>query len=37
MMVSGELCAKRLVFVDEMGSNTSLHELYAYSPRGERA
>ena len=37
MMVSGELCAKRLVFVDEMGSNTSLHELYAYSPKGERA
>jgi transposase len=36
-MVSGELCAKRLVFVDEMGSNTSLHELYAYSPRGHRA
>jgi transposase len=36
-MVSGELCARRLVFVDEMGSNTSLHELYAYSPRGERA
>jgi transposase len=37
VMVSGELCAKRLVFVDEMGSNTSLHELYAYSPRGQRA
>jgi len=38
-MVSGEICASgvRLVFVDEMGSNTSLHELYAYSPRGERA
>jgi hypothetical protein len=36
-MVSGEVCARRLVFVDEMGSNTSLHELYAYSPRGERA
>ena len=36
-MVSRRLCAKRLVFVDEMGSNTSLHELYAYSPRGERA
>jgi transposase len=36
-MVCGELCAKRLVFVDEMGSNTSLHELYAYSPKGERA
>jgi transposase len=36
-MVSGELCAKRLMFVDEMGSNTSLHELYAYAPRGQRA
>lgn len=23
--------------MDEMGSNTSLHELYAYSPKGERA
>ena len=36
VMVSGELCSRRLVFVDEMGANTSLHELYAYSPRGER-
>ena len=36
-MVTGELCARRLVFVDEMGSNTSLHELYAYAPKGERA
>lgn len=36
-MVAGELCAGRLMFVDEMGSNTSLHELYAYSPKGERA
>ena len=39
-MVAGELCAKsakRLVFVDEMGSNTSLHELYAYAPKGARA
>jgi transposase len=25
------------VLKDEMGSNTSLHELYAYSPRGQRA
>ena len=25
------------MFVEEMGSNTSLHELYAYSPRGQRA
>ncbi len=37
MMVSEKVCARRLVFVDEMGSNISLHELYAYSPRGERA
>jgi transposase len=29
--------AERLVFVDEMGTNTSLHPLYAWSPRGERA
>ena len=36
-MVTEKVCAKRLIFVDEMGSNTSLHELYAYSPRGERA
>ena len=27
----------RLVFVDEMGSHTSLCPLYAWSPRGERA
>jgi transposase len=25
------------VFVDEMGANTSLHPLYAWAPRGERA
>lgn len=36
-MVSEEVCAKRLVFVDEMGSNTSLCELYAHAPKGERA
>ncbi len=36
-MVTGKLCARRLVFLDEMGSNTSLHELYAYAPKGERA
>ena len=28
---------QRLVFVDEMGSNTSLFSLYAWAPRGERA
>ena len=27
----------QLVFVDEMGTNTSLHSLYAWSKRGERA
>ena len=37
LLVAGKLCAKKLVFVDEMGSNTSLHELYAYAPRGQRA
>ena len=27
----------RLVFMDEMGTHTSLAPLYAYSPRGNRA
>jgi transposase len=36
-MVCAGLHAERLVFVDEMGSNTSLHELYAYAPKGQRA
>lgn len=31
------LDSRRLVFVDEMGTNTSLAPLYAYSPRGHRA
>lgn len=35
--VARETVAERLVFVDEMGTNTSLHPLYAWSPRGERA
>ncbi len=29
--------ARRLVFVDEMGSNIALAPLYAYAPKGERA
>ena len=33
----GKLDAGRLVFVDEMGTHTSLASLYAYSPRGKRA
>ena len=32
-----EIATEQLVFVDEMGTNTSLHPLYAWSPRGERA
>jgi hypothetical protein len=36
-LVAGGLDAKRLVFVDEMGTNTSLAPLYAWSPKGERA
>jgi transposase len=35
--VSEGLQPERLVFVDEMGTNTSLAPLYAWSRRGERA
>ncbi len=35
--VVGGLDGKRLVFVDEMGTHTSLAPLYGYSPRGQRA
>ena len=35
-MVSG-LDSQTLVFVDEMGTHTSLAPLYGYSPRGQRA
>ncbi|MCA1728145.1 MAG: IS630 family transposase [Actinobacteria bacterium] len=37
ILVAGQIDAQRLVFVDEMGSNTSLFSLYAWAPRGERA
>ncbi len=39
VLVAGEagIDAKRLVFVDEMGANTSLSPLHAWSRRGERA
>src|SRR5215213_8542403 len=37
MMVTEKLYAGRLVFVDEMGANTSLAPIYAWSRRGERA
>ena len=36
-MVAQKVDPRRLVFVDEMGTNTSLSPLYAYSPKGTRA
>jgi transposase len=36
-MELGRLDASRLVFVDEMGTHTSLAPLYAYAPVGQRA
>ncbi len=35
--IAKEVDPKRLLFVDEMGANISLHSLYAWSKRGERA
>jgi transposase len=35
--VARQIATERLVFVDEMGANTSLRPLYAWAPRGERA
>ena len=37
VMVSGRVEPERFVFVEEMGANTSLHVLRAWSGRGERA
>ena len=36
-MIAEKLDARRLVFVDEMGTNTALSPLYAWAPRGQRA
>ena len=36
-MELGRLEPSRLVFIDEMGTHTSLAPIYAYSPIGERA
>lgn len=36
-LVPGRIDARRLVFVDEMGSNTSLATVHAWSRRGQRA
>jgi transposase len=35
-MVAGALDPRRLLFVDECGTHTSLAPLYGYSPKGER-
>ena len=37
VMVADQIEAERFVFVDEMGSNTSLYPLCGWSPSGERA
>jgi transposase len=37
VLVAEKVDSTRLVFVDEMGTNTSLYALYAYSPKGRRA
>jgi hypothetical protein len=37
VMVSQKVAPRRFIFVDEMGTNTSLSPLYAWSRRGERA
>ena len=37
VMVAEEIDARRLVFVDEMGTNTSLSPLYGWAKKGERA
>jgi transposase len=36
-LVAGRLDAKRFVFVDEMGANTSLSPIYGWARRGQRA
>ena len=36
-MVVEQVETERLVFVDEMGTNTSLSALYAWTPKGQRA
>jgi transposase len=36
-MVAEQVEAERLVFVDEMGTNTSLSPVYAWAPKGQRA
>jgi hypothetical protein len=37
MVSEKRVAPERLVFVDEMGTNTSLSPLRAWSPKGQRA
>jgi transposase len=37
VMVAEQVETKRLVFVDEMGTNTSLSPAYGWAPKGQRA
>jgi transposase len=37
VMVAEQVGTERLLFVDEMGTNTSLFALYAWAPKGQRA
>ncbi len=37
MTLAGTIDPRKLMFVDEMGTNTSLSPRYAYSPKGRRA
>ena len=37
VMVAAQVDPERLVFVDEMGTNTSLYPVYAWAPIGRRA
>jgi hypothetical protein len=37
VMVAEQVETERLVFVDEMGTNTSLSPLYAWAKKGQRA
>ena len=37
VLVAEQVEAERLVFVDEMGTNTSLSPAYAWAPKGQRA
>lgn len=37
VMVAERVEPERLIFVDEMGTNTSLSPVYAWAPKGQRA